>query len=174
MSKKEHRAGSPEKPLSGLGALGYKNYWTLALMRYLHSAPPKPTLEGQLIFLHIWDDSSSHQVPLVPHNRYQQSHIHDHRRHKCHPRAARHDHSGYCVPELGSSISRAVDQIPARSQKWYCAETPAKTQSTKANGRGGRQVKYTIRRSRALRNLLGARQGGALVGGLGKERAPNA
>ncbi|KAF8134977.1 hypothetical protein EV363DRAFT_1160142 [Boletus edulis] len=45
LSKKEQRAGSPEKPLSGLGALGYKNYWTLALMRYLRSAPQKPTLE---------------------------------------------------------------------------------------------------------------------------------
>ncbi|KAF9237605.1 hypothetical protein BU15DRAFT_88618 [Melanogaster broomeanus] len=45
LSKKEQRAGSPEKPLSGLGALGYKNYWTLALMRYLRSAPPRPTLE---------------------------------------------------------------------------------------------------------------------------------
>ncbi|KIJ66686.1 hypothetical protein HYDPIDRAFT_85048 [Hydnomerulius pinastri MD-312] len=45
LSKKEQRAGSPEKPLSGLGALGYKNYWTLALMRYLRTAPHKPTLE---------------------------------------------------------------------------------------------------------------------------------
>ncbi|KAF8558205.1 hypothetical protein OG21DRAFT_1595586 [Imleria badia] len=45
LSKKEQRAGSPEKPLSGLGALGYKNYWTLALMRCLRSAPPKPSLE---------------------------------------------------------------------------------------------------------------------------------
>ncbi|KAF8842052.1 hypothetical protein BDN67DRAFT_979817 [Paxillus ammoniavirescens] len=45
LSKKEQRAGSPEKPLSGLGALGYKNYWILALMRYLRTAPPKPTLE---------------------------------------------------------------------------------------------------------------------------------
>ncbi|OBZ72296.1 Histone acetyltransferase KAT7 [Grifola frondosa] len=45
LSKKEQRAGSPEKPLSALGALGYKNYWTLSLMRYLHSAPPNPRLE---------------------------------------------------------------------------------------------------------------------------------
>jgi MOZ/SAS family len=50
LSKKEQRAGSPEKPLSGLGALGYKNYWTLALMRYLDSAPDKPSLEGQHFF----------------------------------------------------------------------------------------------------------------------------
>ncbi|TFY75592.1 hypothetical protein EWM64_g8421, partial [Hericium alpestre] len=45
LSKKEQRAGSPEKPLSGLGALGYRNYWTLALMRYLKTAPDNPRLE---------------------------------------------------------------------------------------------------------------------------------
>ncbi|KAI0768105.1 histone acetyltransferase [Trametes elegans] len=46
LSKKEQRAGSPEKPLSALGALGYRNYWTLSLMRYLRNAPPNPRLEG--------------------------------------------------------------------------------------------------------------------------------
>ncbi|KAJ7164039.1 hypothetical protein C8R43DRAFT_879486 [Mycena crocata] len=45
LSKKERRLGSPEKPLSNLGALGYKNYWTLALMRYLATAPDRPRLE---------------------------------------------------------------------------------------------------------------------------------
>ncbi|KAK1219388.1 Histone acetyltransferase [Marasmius sp. AFHP31] len=45
LSKKEKRTGSPEKPLSGLGALGYRNYWTLSLMRYLESAPDSPLLE---------------------------------------------------------------------------------------------------------------------------------
>ncbi|KAI0291911.1 acyl-CoA N-acyltransferase [Multifurca ochricompacta] len=45
LSKKEQRLGSPEKPLSGLGALGYKNYWTLSIMRYLHTSPDNPTLE---------------------------------------------------------------------------------------------------------------------------------
>ncbi|KAI9434207.1 hypothetical protein H4582DRAFT_1981297 [Lactarius indigo] len=45
LSKKEQRLGSPEKPLSGLGALGYKNYWTLSIMRYLRTAPDNPTLE---------------------------------------------------------------------------------------------------------------------------------
>ncbi|GLB40489.1 putative histone acetyltransferase [Lyophyllum shimeji] len=45
LSKKEQRAGSPEKPLSGLGYLGYKNYWTLSLMRYLRTAPDRPRLE---------------------------------------------------------------------------------------------------------------------------------
>ena len=47
LSKKEQRTGSPEKPLSALGALGYKNYWTLAIMRYLDTAPDDPTLEGE-------------------------------------------------------------------------------------------------------------------------------
>ncbi|KAG6898214.1 hypothetical protein C0992_003326 [Termitomyces sp. T32_za158] len=45
LSKKEQRIGSPEKPLSALGALGYKNYWTLSLMRYLETAPDLPRLE---------------------------------------------------------------------------------------------------------------------------------
>jgi hypothetical protein len=45
LSKKEQRLGSPEKPLSGLGALGYKNYWTLSIMRYLRTAPDNPALE---------------------------------------------------------------------------------------------------------------------------------
>lgn len=51
LSKKEQRAGSPEKPLSALGALGYRNYWTLSIMRYLKTAPPNPSLEGMHIFL---------------------------------------------------------------------------------------------------------------------------
>jgi hypothetical protein len=46
LSKKEGRAGSPEKPLSALGALGYKNYWTLSLMRYLSTASPGIRLDG--------------------------------------------------------------------------------------------------------------------------------
>ncbi|KAF5392151.1 hypothetical protein D9757_001493 [Collybiopsis confluens] len=45
LSKKEQRTGSPEKPLSALGALGYKNYWTLSIMRYLETAPENPRLE---------------------------------------------------------------------------------------------------------------------------------
>ncbi|KAJ7650711.1 hypothetical protein FB45DRAFT_730073 [Roridomyces roridus] len=45
LSKKERRLGSPEKPLSALGALGYKNYWKLALMRYFATASPRPRLE---------------------------------------------------------------------------------------------------------------------------------
>jgi len=46
LSKKEGRTGSPEKPLSALGALGYKNYWTLSLMRCLSTASPGMRLEG--------------------------------------------------------------------------------------------------------------------------------
>lgn len=46
LSKKEQRTGSPEKPLSALGALGYRNYWTLSIMRYLQQAPPNLRLEG--------------------------------------------------------------------------------------------------------------------------------
>ena len=47
LSKKEGRTGSPEKPLSALGALGYKNYWTLSLMRYLSISSPGIRLEGE-------------------------------------------------------------------------------------------------------------------------------
>lgn len=43
--------GSPEKPLSALGALGYRNYWTLALMRYLDTAPSGIQLEGSYTYL---------------------------------------------------------------------------------------------------------------------------
>ncbi|CDO70872.1 hypothetical protein BN946_scf184804.g4 [Trametes cinnabarina] len=45
LSKKEGRVGSPEKPLSALGAIGYRNLWTLSIMRYLRNAPPDPRLE---------------------------------------------------------------------------------------------------------------------------------
>ncbi|KJA26394.1 hypothetical protein HYPSUDRAFT_52665 [Hypholoma sublateritium FD-334 SS-4] len=45
LSKIEQRLGSPEKPLSSLGALGYKNYWTLAVMRFLEHAPDDVRLE---------------------------------------------------------------------------------------------------------------------------------
>ncbi|KAF9000600.1 hypothetical protein BDQ17DRAFT_1245247 [Cyathus striatus] len=45
LSKMEQRVGSPEKPLSNLGALGYKKYWTLAIMRYLEAAPDHIRLE---------------------------------------------------------------------------------------------------------------------------------
>ncbi|KAH9940994.1 hypothetical protein B0H21DRAFT_710749 [Amylocystis lapponica] len=45
LSKKEQRPGSPEKPLSALGALGYKSYWTHSIMRYLRTAPSNPRLE---------------------------------------------------------------------------------------------------------------------------------
>lgn len=58
LSKKEQRVGSPEKPLSGLGALGYNNYWTLALMRYLDSSPDNPRLEG-------WQQFSSYFIRLT-------------------------------------------------------------------------------------------------------------
>ncbi|KAF8339644.1 uncharacterized protein EI90DRAFT_3037344 [Cantharellus anzutake] len=46
LSKKEGRAGSPEKPLSALGALSYRNYWTLAIMRYLQNAPDHVTIDS--------------------------------------------------------------------------------------------------------------------------------
>jgi histone acetyltransferase MYST1 len=35
LSKKEEKAGSPEKPLSDLGAVGYKSYWAHVILRTL-------------------------------------------------------------------------------------------------------------------------------------------
>ncbi|WRT68757.1 uncharacterized protein IL334_005737 [Kwoniella shivajii] len=45
LSKKEGRVGSPEKPLSGLGAVTYKGYWRLSVFRYLLAAPSNVTMD---------------------------------------------------------------------------------------------------------------------------------
>ncbi|ODN98973.1 hypothetical protein I350_07122 [Cryptococcus amylolentus CBS 6273] len=47
LSKKEGRVGSPEKPLSGLGAVSYKSYWRISVFKYLAktSDPAKLTLK---------------------------------------------------------------------------------------------------------------------------------
>lgn len=47
LSKIEQRLGSPEKPLSSLGALSYKTYWTLAVMRFFQAAPDNVKIEGR-------------------------------------------------------------------------------------------------------------------------------
>ncbi|PWN41717.1 hypothetical protein IE81DRAFT_272699, partial [Ceraceosorus guamensis] len=46
LSKKEGKHGSPEKPLSDLGLLSYRNYWTLAVFAFLRSAPDRVKLEA--------------------------------------------------------------------------------------------------------------------------------
>lgn len=35
MSKREHKVGSPEKPLSDLGLLSYRSYWSIVLIDLL-------------------------------------------------------------------------------------------------------------------------------------------
>lgn len=54
LSKKEGRVGTPERPLSDLGLLSYRNYWTLTLFQYFASLadPPEKDIrfEGKLRF----------------------------------------------------------------------------------------------------------------------------
>ncbi|CAO1630957.1 unnamed protein product [Parajaminaea phylloscopi] len=45
LSKKEGQLGSPEKPLSDLGLLSYRNYWTLAVFGFLKGAPDHVSID---------------------------------------------------------------------------------------------------------------------------------
>ncbi|GAA5839716.1 hypothetical protein JCM11251_002571 [Rhodosporidiobolus azoricus] len=47
LSKKEGRTGTPERPLSDLGLLSYRNYWTLTLFVYFASLPERKEVEEE-------------------------------------------------------------------------------------------------------------------------------
>ncbi|KAJ7593427.1 acyl-CoA N-acyltransferase [Mycena floridula] len=109
LSKKEQRLGSPEKPLSGLGALGYKNYWTLAVMRYLLEAPPSPRLEGE-------QRSCVQKHNLTFYSRYLRKHLDDHRRRPFYTGRQKHDQD----PRQGvvcQAFTRPVDSFCQRCPK---------------------------------------------------------
>lgn len=44
LTKKEGRSGTPERPLSDLGLLSYRNYWTQTLFTYFHQVGPDAPL----------------------------------------------------------------------------------------------------------------------------------
>lgn len=46
LTQREGRYGTPERPLSKLGAIAYGRYWQLAVFKYLKTAPEGIRMEG--------------------------------------------------------------------------------------------------------------------------------
>lgn len=58
LTRVEEKCGSPEKPLSDMGLVSYRNYWRLVMCRYLISRTPEDRLEKRgLSIKQISDDT---------------------------------------------------------------------------------------------------------------------
>jgi MOZ/SAS family len=112
LSKKEGRPGSPEKPLSGLGALGYRNYWTLAVMRFLETSPPNPRLEG-LSSRYAFVFSVIESLVF----RYQHSNIVDYRGHLYNPQCSFSNYHADTYSVVAQTFTRSVDQDQGRQRR---------------------------------------------------------
>lgn len=148
LSKKERRTGSPEKPLSALGALGYKSYWTLALMRYLRTAPDNPRLEGELTPCLACLPT----LMLCISARHLPGYVHDHRRHLLYTPSTTYDtHPRKRL--LSATDARSIHQICQGSEKRRCAKSTPPDDDVRRRASQG-----PVRAANRVRNFLERRR----------------